>query len=171
MDFSGDGLLPRSWTCILADNGCGKTTILQAIALAAAGDTLATKLSDDPRTFAPAHNGNLRVAIEADFVRTPGDTFQTRLELVPGSHDWFGVGSEDNQLRSLRSKRQGGFFVAAYGSGRRLSRAGQVAVPADPVLRVCETCSTKSIVSSAWSLAMPFMTSHFDPYSSILSTN
>jgi TIR domain/AAA domain, putative AbiEii toxin, Type IV TA system len=134
LDFGGEDGKPRSWTCILADNGCGKTTLLQSIALAAAGDTLATKLTDDPRSFAPAFDSKAQVAIEADFVDSSGHALRARLELVQGSHDWFGAGPEDSDLRSLRNRRQGGFFVAAYGAGRRLSRAGQVAVPPDPIL-------------------------------------
>jgi hypothetical protein len=134
LDFIGDNGEPRAWTCILADNGCGKTTLLQTIVLAAAGDTLATKLTDDPRSYAPAFDRNALVAIEADFGRSADDILRTRLELMPGSHDWFGAGKDDGVLRSLRSARQEGFFVAAYGAGRRLSAAGQVSVPADAVL-------------------------------------
>ena len=125
---------PRSWTCILADNGCGKTSVLQAITLAASGDTLATKLTDDPRAFVPAFADESNVSIEAEFVRGADDILQTRLELAPGSYDWAGVGPDDGLLRELRGSRKKDFFVAAFGATRRLARAGQVAVPTDPVL-------------------------------------
>lgn len=133
IDLTGDDGRPRPWTCILASNGCGKTTVLQAIALSASGDTLATKLTDDARSFAPAFSPSSTVSIEADFMRSPDDTLRTRLELAPKSHDWFGAGQDDSYLRSLRSTRNEGFFIAGYGASRRLCRAGEVAVPHDPL--------------------------------------
>lgn len=42
---------PRPFTVILAENGCGKTTVLQAIAIAAVGATAANKLVRDASSY------------------------------------------------------------------------------------------------------------------------
>src|SRR5687767_5370612 len=47
LDFTHDGK-PRMWTALVAENGACKTTLLQAIALAASGSARANQLADVP---------------------------------------------------------------------------------------------------------------------------
>ena len=120
---------PRMWTCILGDNGVGKTTILQGIALAASGAALSGQLAGNARDFVSIGAGDVTAAVACTF--TGG--MSTRLEVRPGSFQWEGVGQDDLSLDERRRHRLPGFFVAAFGTSRRLSRPGQVAVPSDPV--------------------------------------
>ncbi len=58
---------PRQWTVFIGRNGTGKTSILQAIALAAAGNAGAIKLSDKVREQLPDVRSEGGATIEADF--------------------------------------------------------------------------------------------------------
>jgi len=63
---------PREWTVIIGRNGTAKTTILQAIALAAAGEFRANSLIEDIRESLPDKRVPGAVAeIEADFTFGP----------------------------------------------------------------------------------------------------
>ena len=129
LDFHTEAGRPRMWTCLLGDNGCGKTSLLQAVALGAVGEYLAAKLTNDPRTFVDARHPDRTTRVATDF--TGG--LSTSLEVRPGRHQWAGVGQHDAWLEDLRSHRRPGFFVAGYGVGRRIARPGEVAIPEDPL--------------------------------------
>jgi hypothetical protein len=129
LSFEGADGAPRMWTCILGDNGSGKTSILQAIALAAMGESMASKLVDDARSYVTAGAPGATAAIATAF--TGG--LSTRLEVRPGSYQWVGAGKHDERVEELRRHRASGFFIAGFGTSRRLARPGQIAVPADPV--------------------------------------
>jgi hypothetical protein len=53
LDLRGPGGEPRKWTVIIGPNGTGKTSILQAAALAAAGNFRADDLVKDLRASLP----------------------------------------------------------------------------------------------------------------------
>jgi len=66
LDFTHDGK-PRMWTVFVAENGACKTTLLQAIALAASGATRANQLADVP-SLPDLRAPSASVAINAEFV-------------------------------------------------------------------------------------------------------
>lgn len=76
LSFESDGV-PRPFTVILAENGCGKTTLLQAIALAAVGAS-ANKLVRDASSYADRRATESALdpfhpAIDARFGFSPAD--------------------------------------------------------------------------------------------------
>lgn len=69
LDFTRNGE-PRMWTALLAENGHCKTAILQAIALAASGETRANQLADVP-SLPDRRSPQEACLIEADFALAP----------------------------------------------------------------------------------------------------
>lgn len=133
-DFSfvrEDGSL-RLWTVLIGDNGLCKTTILQAIALAASGDKQAPGLVGDAASLRRVSEDKRAVSICASFDLEPGSVRKVELSLPVGWHDFRAeVGSQ--WIADVRSQRQTGFFVAGYGVGRFLPKPGEVAFPADSI--------------------------------------
>lgn len=144
LDF-GHGGQPRMWTVLIGENGTAKTTILQAIALAAAGsrqvNTLArpiVKHLRDRRSDAP-------LQVETEFAFTPqslqdpavhpraasteGLSLWTSLRLDNGSTS---ISAQDDYLRDgeklaianvlddARAAHTPRWFVAGYGISRNL---------------------------------------------------
>lgn len=90
LDFSRDGE-PRMWTVLLAENGHCKTAILQAIALAASGETRANQLADVP-SLPDRRSAQAESWVEADFAVAP---------MAPGAQQlpW----APDREIVGLRS--------------------------------------------------------------------
>ncbi len=130
------------WTVLIGDNGLCKTSILQAIALAASGDKLARALVGDAQDFVRRTRSE-KTEIIADF-QTDGAGLPGRLRIglavAVDSHEFEGFEDKHRsvsleaarQLSHSRGRREPGAFAAGYGVGRRLARAGEVAVPQDP---------------------------------------
>src|SRR5687768_11015376 len=57
---------PRSWTVLIGENGTGKTSILQALAMAAAGPTRAGQLAD-VASLPDRRQKGARVRVKATF--------------------------------------------------------------------------------------------------------
>lgn len=58
---------PRNWTVIVAENGRGKSSVLQAIAMAASGQTVANSLTSDMLASLEDRRGAQRLDIQAEF--------------------------------------------------------------------------------------------------------
>src|SRR5215212_4865127 len=71
LDFRNADGSPRAWTVIIGRNGTAKTTILQAIALAAAGAFRANSLVEDIRESLPDKRQGIAAEIDADFAFGP----------------------------------------------------------------------------------------------------
>ena len=127
----GDGSL-RSWTVLLGDNGLCKTTVLQAIAIASSGDKMARALVEDAADYVRQDRGEqgAEIGVTFDDPRTP--LFVT-MEVKKGHHAFRG-NDHATILDDVRDAREKGFFVVGYGTGRRLPRRGEVAIPRDPML-------------------------------------
>lgn len=132
-----DGSL-RLWTVLIGDNGLCKTTILQAIALAASGEKIARALVDDAGTFCRAASPARSAAIEAVFRLNSSashpDRLVSHLVAEPNRSDFRAVGEDDaRRLDDIRGYRKPGYFVVGYGTGRSLPRPGEASPPTDPV--------------------------------------
>jgi hypothetical protein len=122
----------RNWTVLLGDNATCKTTILQTIALASSGDKVARNLLEDAADFVCQSRPDQEAVIEAEFDSARGP-LTVRLSVKPNHHSF--RGSQDaEKIDDLRDTREPGFLVVGYGTGRRLPRRGEVAIPRDPVV-------------------------------------
>lgn len=140
------------WVTLLSENGGGKTTLLQSIALMLAGPEVASQLL--PRPIGWLANEDKAGKISAKIHKEAGDsgsfgvdkvrnsfgysmhvtgarpvTIRGKTHYQPGIHE-----SGDKTLSWLRqnafSSDSKGWFVAGYGAFRRLTRRSQVVVPA-----------------------------------------
>lgn len=143
---------PAKWVTLLSENGSGKTTILQAIALMLAGPEAAIQLL--PRPVGWLKNQKYAGKISARLHKDVNDsgvfgvdkkrtafgysmhvsgkeplTIRNKVHTVPGIHE-----SSDRILSWLRqnafSSQSDGWFAVGYGAFRRLTRSHQVIVPA-----------------------------------------
>jgi AAA domain, putative AbiEii toxin, Type IV TA system/AAA domain len=134
--FLGPDGQPRMWTVIVGENGVCKSTILQAIALAALGPKLATAVAQDAQQF---RNVSSSEAAEISAGFRPSDQappLDVSLQIQPERHDLVeGQDSEGaRRMDDIRGFREPGWFVAGYGVGRFLAQPGEVAAPQDPVV-------------------------------------
>lgn len=139
------------WVTLLSENGGGKTTLLQSIALMLAGPEVATQLV--PRPIGWLRNEDKTGKISCKIHKENGDSGNFGVDKVrnsfgysihltgsksvtirgkpysqPGIHE-----SGDRVLTWLRqnafSSESQGWFAAGYGAFRRLTRRNQVLVP------------------------------------------
>lgn len=122
----------RNWTVLLGDNGVCKTTVLQGIALASSGDKMARALVEDAADYVRQDRSDWLTEIHAEFETGPG-TLSARMQVKPGHHAFRGD-EETTRLDDIRDARTKGFLVVGYGTGRRLPRRGEVAIPRDPIV-------------------------------------
>ncbi|MGE7989571.1 AAA family ATPase [Pseudomonas sp. NPDC089554] len=71
LTFTDDNGKPRMWTVIIGENGTGKTSILQAIALASAGTLRVNDLASNTFALLVDRRQDQPMTIEADFDFTP----------------------------------------------------------------------------------------------------
>lgn len=122
----------RKWTVLLGDNGVCKTTVLQAIALASSGDKMARALVEDAADYVRQDRPERGAEVEASF-ETAGGPLSVQMHVREGHHAFRG-NDDASRLDDVRDGREKGFFVVGYGTGRRLPRRGEVAIPRDPVV-------------------------------------
>lgn len=149
LSFSNADGSPRMWTVLVGENGTGKTSILQAIALAAAGPLQVNRLATNVETLRDRRTATATMAIDARFVLDPrlsdlrdypglpddvrpadGVPLVSRLELPPGRKSLIGAAYYDiadttqqpSPLDEARSTDASLWFVAAYGIHRSLPR-------------------------------------------------
>lgn len=71
LNFTNKDGSPRMWTVLIGENGTGKTSILQAIALAAAGRLRVNELAGSTSTHLVDRRKNVPLSIQAHFKFTP----------------------------------------------------------------------------------------------------
>jgi hypothetical protein len=133
--LNADGT-PRLWTVIVGENGVCKSTILQAIALAAMGPKLGSALVPNAQRL---RNVNSSEAASIDLTLqppSPGASFVSALRIEPNRFDVTPGESScgADRLDGIRARRESGWFVAGYGVGRFLAEPGEATLPKDPVV-------------------------------------
>lgn len=141
----------RKWITLLSQNGCGKSTVLQSLALLLAGPEGAQKLTPRPVGWLrdegqpgklsikihqskndPGQFGSERVtrSFGYTFFLTGGKrlTIRNKVYTEPGVHE-----SADRRLTWLRQNafvsKGTGWFAVGYGAFRRLTRKSEIIVP------------------------------------------
>lgn len=124
VDFTsaGDESKIRPWTCLLGENGCGKSTILRAIALLLAGsDALPEIVGEVDRWI---RNGKDTGQMGGILETQDGDQRSIKLEFKRGmtigdllKHNCKNLAALDAALKHTPRN----YFVAGYGVSRRLS--------------------------------------------------
>lgn len=128
--------VPRRWTVLLGENGCGKTTLLRSIALLLAGSDAFSELVGDVSSW-------IRVgcdeALLCAHVRDAyGDTFDITLILRRGDdlREVFARNKRAFEFIDMAAKsnaRQ--YFFAGYGCSRRLSQSAYMRPSATDMFR------------------------------------
>ncbi len=112
---------PRQWTLLLGENGCGKSTVLRAIALGLAGSNALPELLVDNDDWIRA--GQDAASIEMDLVTTRGEPrhLEFRLRRGDGLSETF-LNNRDSlvELDRIVTKHTDGYFTIGYGVSRRL---------------------------------------------------
>lgn len=149
---------PRMWTVLIGENGLCKTSILQAIAMAASGYVRANQLADVP-SLPDRRRPDAEVRIRADF--TFGETFHglrqypglhtkphsppiitSSLSIMPGHNILKGdsryqpsnVTASSDPIEEVRALNLPLWFVAGYGTSRLLPRPLSSDKAEDPIL-------------------------------------
>lgn len=178
LSFVDDQGKPRMWTVIIGENGTAKTSLLQAIAMAAAGllevNSLAKKVTGHLRDR--RQNKPMEVTATFGFLdpprgarrvfpgwrgRRPRDSeirVTSRVTLDPGASSLRASSeyTERNEIKSplddVRSKNLAHWFVAGYGIARVLPDAGVVPDLQQPSIERMKPLfdSTVSLTSTAF---------------------
>ena len=174
------GETPRLWTVIIGENGCGKTSILQSIALAAMGVDRANQLADftslpdrrDENAKGVCIDATFRFGpLRADVRKMPSSNgadskdsrLNSSLQLQPGwsvfkgdSHYLPNTSAEVNgggfdPLRTARGENLPHWFVAGYGVERSLPTPLSIPSVSDGILqRVSSLFSRGRIVGTGF---------------------
>jgi predicted ATPase len=121
---AGDGGDTRKWTLLLGENGCGKTTVLKAIALLLAGSQALPELLPKPDTW--IRLGQTDCSIEACLVTAKKEERKIALRWSRGENirTIFEKNKEAmDQIDAALEHSNRNYFVIGYGATRRL--AGQ----------------------------------------------
>ncbi len=122
ISFLNDEDSIRKWTFILGENGCGKSTILRAIALLLAGSEALPELLGNPDSW--IRNGKNECLIHADLVNKEGKVSPIDLRLSRGQllKETFENNRDSlNFLDKALSHTARNYLAIGYGVSRRLN--------------------------------------------------
>jgi len=183
LNFTQSDGSPRMWTVLIGENGTGKTSILQAISLAAAGSLRVNDLAGSAFAHLVGRRQKTELKIEAEFGFTPSSRSNPKAHpLHDRKSDDFTLVSEvtlrhketsilakarygyqqdfplpeNNPLDNARSKELANWFVIGYGVQRVLPEAGRI-----PDLVRPSVDRMKPLFDSAYPLTSTSFLSHF----------
>lgn len=156
LDFRRNGK-PRMWTVLLGENGTCKTTVLQAIAMAATGYVRANQLADVPSLLDVREEIGAKIDAVFEFGTTGHAQREypdlssrsdspplvgSQLTLAPGEallrgESWYlhqPSARQTDPITTARSRNLPGWFVAGFGTTRVLPRPQTSDRLEDPVL-------------------------------------
>ena len=148
ISFTNDNGEERMWTVVVGENGLGKTTLLQAIALAAVGPERGNQLAEIASLPDRRKKAAPRIIAELS-VRAGGDAGLLKssvelplgVNLLRGGSYWLTEpdpqdGGVENPLAAAQALRDPGpdWFVAGYGVDRQLPLALSAPEPSDRLL-------------------------------------
>lgn len=181
LDFTQPNGEPRMWTVLIGENGTGKTSILQAIALAAAGSLRVNDLAGSSITHLLDRRSKSALEINANFKFTPASlSAKCHPLLTIPPVDGLGLISQvtlksketslrasdrydvelakevNNPLDTARATEAPAWFVIGYGVQRALPEAGGI-----PDLARASVDRMKSLFDSRATLTSTSFLSHF----------
>jgi energy-coupling factor transporter ATP-binding protein EcfA2 len=122
ISFEDGAQASRKWTLIMGENGCGKSSLLRALALVTAGSQALPALLPDPASL--VRNGAAMARLKARLATKAGE--ERNIELLIGRDDTISdvllrnvEGLRELDLALRRAARS--YFVAGYGASRRLA--------------------------------------------------
>ncbi len=139
---------PRQWTVLLGENGTGKTTILRAAALVMAGSDALTELMREPATWIRNRKKSARIA--AEFSTRDGERRHAQIEWAPGDSIVGIVRKNVSNLESLDAAiehAQRNYFVAGYGSSRRMPAKNSPTFASSEVYTLTRALSVATLFS------------------------
>lgn len=171
LDFEHEGQ-PRMWTVLIGENGTAKTSILQAVAMAAAGSRQVNTLARPVARHLRDRRGEEAMAVEAIFSFGPRslaseaalpalhDQLDLRLRssvtLKPGStsveahsrYEQWGedVPSTEGELDDARETHRPYWFIAGYGISRNLPESSYTPNLDAPPSIACCRCSILALL-------------------------
>ena len=132
------------WLMLLGENGCGKSSLLQAVALALMGREARDALGENASTY--VRNGTRSGRVE---VHLAGNLSPIVVEFRRGSKRF--SGEADPKM-----------LLLAYGATRLLPRGGRVAPPVGGTVRVANMFDPFSPIGNATEWLLDFDDAHFD---------
>jgi energy-coupling factor transporter ATP-binding protein EcfA2 len=129
LQFGGGADKNRKWTVLLGENGCGKSSVLRAIALVLAGSEALPELLGEPDAW--IRNGARSCCIEAVLQTAEGKPREIALNLKRGDGliDVFIRNAESlAALDAAIAHAQRNYFVLGYGVSRRPAANTQQAI-------------------------------------------
>lgn len=160
LNFCQEDGRPRMWTVLIAPNACGKTSVLQAIALTAVGRAEVNNLANEVREHVVDQRSEEPMRVAAKW-RIGEEILLSTASLARGglsyqaSAQWEPVlASKDDPLEQARSsgrKRSGlAWFAAAYGVHRFVA-AGRPQAPKQPsVERLRTVFDPSAMLQGPW---------------------
>lgn len=131
LDFSSSDNTPRRWTLLLGENGCGKSSVLRAIALLLAGSDALADLYDSADDW--VRNGAKSCRIDGTLLTSNGDARDIALEIHRGDslRDLYSRNAESlHALDAAIAHTDRNYFVLGYGVSRRPNATSRSKKPA-----------------------------------------
>lgn len=149
LDLTASDGAPRRWTLLLGENGCGKSSVLRAIALLLAGSEALPDLLGHPDDW--ISNGAAQCTIGGRLVTARGGARDIALVIHRGEGLRELFARNRDSLAALdaaiaHADRQ--YFTLAYGASRRLPCDGSQAVLRDPRARSARAQGMASMFSN-----------------------
>lgn len=150
LDLAGSDGAARRWTLLLGENGCGKSSVLRAIALLLAGSEALPELLGEPDAW--IRNGAAQCSIRGTLALAGGETHDITLVIRRGeglrqlfARNRVSLAALDAAI--AHADRQ--VFTLAYGASRRLPGGGAQAALPDPQGRSARASGMASLFSAS----------------------
>jgi len=149
LDLTGSDGAGRRWTLLLGENGCGKSSVLRAVALLLAGSEALPDLLGEPDDW--ISNGAEQCTIGGRLVTAKGEARDIALVIHRGeglrelfARNRVSLAALDAAI--AHADRQ--YFTLAYGASRRLPGGGSQAAFRDPRVRSARAQGMASMFST-----------------------